>query len=183
MRVISGTAGGRMLKTVSAPGLRPAMGKTREALFSMLEAQGIDWPDCSVLDLYAGCGSLALECVSRGAPLAWLVDNSRDSCSCIQANIAALDMSKNCRLFDMDVLRFLRAQQPYSFNIVFIDPPYRRNLASSTLALLVSHSWLAESAFVICEVEKNLDMEIPAKFALLTERNFGQTSLYIWNFQ
>ena len=182
MRVISGFAGGRSLKPVSAPGLRPAMAKTREALFSMLEAHGLDWVNCTVLDLYAGSGSLALECVSRGAPLAWLVENSRAAASCIQINITELDMGDKCKLFDMDVLRFLRSQTPYPFSLVFIDPPYRRNLASSTLSLLVNYHWLADNAFVVCEVEKNLNMEIPARFTLITERNFGQTSLYIWNF-
>lgn len=183
MRVISGSSGGRKLKTVSAPGLRPAMAKTREALFSMLEAHGVDWADCSVLDLYAGSGSLALECVSRGAKLAWLVDNSREACSCIRANIAALDMGDKCRLFDMDVLRFLRSQAPYPFNLVFIDPPYRRNLASATLSLLAGGHWLAEGAHVACEFEKNLTLEVPAGFTPMTERNFGQTNLHVWVFQ
>lgn len=183
MRVISGSAGGRMLKTVSAPGLRPAMAKTREALFSMLEAHGLDWPGSSVLDLYAGSGSLALECVSRGAALAWLVDNSREACSCIRANIAALDMGDRCRLFDMDVLRFLRSQTPWPFNLVFIDPPYRRDLATSTLSLLASGRWLARNAYVVCEAEKNLDIDAPEGFTPMTERNFGQTSLHIWIWQ
>lgn len=183
MRVISGSAGGRTLKTVSSPGLRPAMAKTREALFSMLESHGIDWADCSALDLYAGSGSLALECISRGAKLAWLVDNSREACSCIKANIDALGMADKCRLFDMDVLRFLRSQAPMPFNIVFIDPPYRRNLASATFALLANRRWLAEGAYVICEFEKDLSLEIPAGLTLMTERNFGQTNLHIWIFQ
>lgn len=183
MRVISGSAGGRSLKTLVAPGLRPAMARTREALFSMLEAHGLLWEGCKVLDLYAGSGSLALECVSRGAALAWLVDNSREACACIRANIEALGMSDKCRLFDMDVLRFLRSQSGEVFNLAFIDPPYRRNLASSTLALLARGHWLAPGAFIACEAEKNLVLDTPEGLSLLTTRNFGQTTLHIWNFQ
>ncbi len=183
MRIISGTARGRTLKTAVAPGLRPAMAKTREALFSMLEARGVIWEDSTVLDLYAGSGSLALECVSRGAKMAWLVDNSKDACASIKYNIEALEMNNECRVFDMDVLRFLRSQTPFRFNIVFIDPPYRRNLATATLELLGNGLWLEKNAFIICEAEKNLQMEIPDSFESVTAKDFGQTTLHIWNFK
>ena len=59
MRIIAGEFRGRKLKTVVGPGYRPATGRVREALFSMLEAKGLLWPECSVLDLFAGSGSLA----------------------------------------------------------------------------------------------------------------------------
>lgn len=181
MRVISGSAKGRPLKTAEAPGMRPAMAKTREALFSMLESRGVIWPDCDVLDLYAGSGSLALECVSRGSPLAWLVDSSREACAAIRENIEALGMEGECRLFNMDALRFLRSQTPRAFSIVFIDPPYRRGLAATTLSLL-GRGWLKSGAFIICEAEKSLALEIPSGFEPLAARDFGQTTLHLWNF-
>lgn len=183
MRIISGAAKGRGLKTISAPGFRPAMAKTREALFSMLEARGLVWEENAVLDLYAGSGSLAFECVSRGAPMAWLVDNSREACECERANAEALGMAGKCRIFDMDVQRFLRSQSPTPFSLVFIDPPYRRNLTSATLALLANGSWLGKGAFICCESEKELAIKIPDAFTLTAERNFGQTILRIWDFQ
>lgn len=183
MRIISGAAKGRSLKTISAPGFRPAMARTREALFSMLEARGCEWEESAVLDLYAGSGSLAFECLSRGAPMAWLVDNSREACECERANARDLGMAGQCRIIDMDVQRFLRSQSPEPFNLVFIDPPYRRNLASATLALLANGSWLRQGAFICCESEKELLIKVPETFNLAAERNFGQTILRIWNFQ
>lgn len=180
MRIISGSAGGRNLRTVSSPGLRPAMSKTREALFSMLEARGVNWGDTSALDLFAGSGSLALECVSRGSPLAWLVDNSREACACVRANIDALDMADRCYLFERDVLRFLRGSRKVPFNIVFIDPPYRRNLLSSTLSLLSRENWLEKDALIVAEVEKELKLSSPPSLELLAQKNFGQTTLIIW---
>ncbi|HBE93920.1 MAG TPA: 16S rRNA (guanine(966)-N(2))-methyltransferase RsmD, partial [Desulfovibrio sp.] len=61
MRIIAGIFGGRTLKTGQGPGYRPATGKVRGAVFSMLEARGLDWPDLRVLDVFAGSGSLAIE--------------------------------------------------------------------------------------------------------------------------
>ena len=90
MRIISGRLGGRNLKTVEGEGYRPAMGKTREALFSMLAARGIDWYSARVLDLFAGSGSLAFEAISRGAEHALLVEMAPQAVRCLKANIAAL---------------------------------------------------------------------------------------------
>ena len=87
MRIISGRLGGRTLKTVEGEGYRPAMSKTREALFSMLAARGLVWSTARVLDLFAGSGSLAFEAISRGAPHALLVENSVQAMRCLQANV------------------------------------------------------------------------------------------------
>ena len=67
MRIISGRLGGRNLKSVEGEGYRPAMGKTREALFSMLAARGALFHGARVLDCYAGAGSVGIEALSRGA--------------------------------------------------------------------------------------------------------------------
>lgn len=156
------------------------MSKTREALFSMLEARGVNWAETMALDLFAGSGSLGLECVSRGAPLACFVDKSREACACISANIAALEMEGHCKLFNMDVSRFLRNRRSETFKLAFIDPPYRQALASTTLSLLSQSQWLERDAFVVAEVERTLKPVAPIGLELCVERNFGQTTLFIW---
>lgn len=180
MRIISGSARGRTLKTASGDGLRPAMARTRESLFSMLEARGMVWEKSIVLDLFAGCGSLAFECLSRGAAQAWLVDNGEPALACMAKNVDMLDMSDKCHLTRMDVRQFLRATPPAVFDIVFIDPPYRRNLVDGCLCQLATGAWLAQGAFVVAEVEKNNKVSAPDKFLPVVERMFGQTCLHIW---
>ena len=108
MRIISGRLGGRNLKTVEGEGYRPAMGKTREALFSMLTARGIDWHSTRVLDLFAGSGSLAFEAISRGAPHALLVEMAPPAVRCLKANIASLEVQDEARIASEDVLRVLK---------------------------------------------------------------------------
>lgn len=180
MRIISGSARGRTLKTASGDGLRPAMARTRESLFSMLEAKGMVWQNAIVLDLFAGCGSLAFECLSRGAARAWLVDNGAPALACITKNAEMLDMADKCHLARMDARQFLRGTPPAVFNAVFIDPPYRRNLVNGCLARLAASPWLAQGAFVVAEVEKDNAVSAPGNLISVAERMFGQTCLHIW---
>src|SRR5574344_631800 len=104
MRMMSGRLGRRNLKTVEGEGYRPAMGKTREALFSMLAARGMDWYSARVLDLFAGSGSLAFEAISRGAEHALLVEMAPQAVRCLKANIAALGVEDEARIVSDDVL-------------------------------------------------------------------------------
>ncbi len=76
MRIIAGRWGGRAIRSVSGPGYRPATGKVRGAVFSMLEARGLAWPGARVADLFAGSGSLGLEALSRGAAFALFVESA-----------------------------------------------------------------------------------------------------------
>lgn len=156
------------------------MGRTREALFSMLEARGMEWDGARVLDLFAGSGSLAFECLSRGAKEAWLVENSREATECIAQNARALGVENLCRCARMDVAKFLRQPCAAPFNMVFLDPPYRKGEADKSLRALAAGGFLAPGAFVAAEIEKNARLVAPDALVPETDRLFGQTWLRIW---
>jgi len=180
MRIISGRLGGRNLKTVEGEGYRPAMGKTREALFSMLTARGIDWHSTRVLDLFAGSGSLAFEAISRGAPHALLVEMAPPAVRCLKANIASLEVQDQARIASEDVLRVLKTPPAEPYSLIFMDPPYRKNLANPAFRLLATRHWLAPGAFVTAEIEKDARLTLPPECTLDAERLFGQTRICIW---
>lgn len=180
MRIISGALAGREIWTPQLSGTRPAMGRTREALFSMLESRGIDWESVSALDLFAGSGSLAFEALSRGALSATLVDNSALLVKAMRRNIENFGLAARCRIANQDALRFLGRQPERQFQLVFVDPPYRRNFAKPAFAKLAEKGWLAPGAFIIGELENGLDTVVPASFKPVAERLFGQTLLRIW---
>lgn len=182
MRIISGSLAGREIWTPQASGTRPAMGKTREALFSMLEARGLEWPGIAVLDLFAGSGSLGFEALSRGAAHATFVDNSEALIKAMARNVGNFDLAGKCRLVRQDVLRFLARVPDRQFQLVFVDPPYRRNFAKPALERLAAKNWLAPGAFVIGELENGLEFDPPRGFELLAARLFGQTLLKVWQF-
>ncbi|MDR1659383.1 MAG: RsmD family RNA methyltransferase [Desulfovibrio sp.] len=179
MRIIAGELGGRLLKTARGEGLRPAMARTREALFSMLAARGVDWSSARVLDLFAGCGSLAFEAISRGAPSAVLVENADNAVRCLRGNIDALGLQGRARVVREDALRFLRRTPANpALGLVFLDPPYGKNLVAPSLALLVPH--LASGAFVTAEIEKEADPAAPDDLEPAAERLFGRTRVCLW---
>ena len=170
MKIIAGALKGRTLKTVSGPGYRPAMGKVRESLFSLLEARGVIWAESIILDLFAGSGSLAFEAISRGAQKAYFVEKDPKAAACIANNAGTLGISEKCIIATEDA------------SVVFIDPPYAENLLPQTLKNLLRREWLEDGAFVIAEVEKNLKIN-PESFEGLTlelDRNYGSTRIIIW---
>lgn len=181
MRIISGTLGGRTIRDIPGRGVRPAMGKTREALFSMLESRGFEWEGRNVLDLFAGGGSLAFEALSRGARSAWLVENGDGACECLRKNADILGLEDRCHIIRMDVKRFLRKMAPARFDLVFIDPPYGKNLVPQALASLAASPWLAPGAFVTAEIEKGAAVDAPDSLEYIIKRLFGQTCVHIWN--
>lgn len=181
MRIIAGALGGRRLAAPRGEGCRPAMDRTREALFSMLEARLGTLADRPVLDLFAGSGSLAFEALSRGAPLAVLVDNSGPALDCIRSNAAALRLEDRTRILRGDVLRLLRGKPAHApFGLVFLDPPYRRALAAPALAALTRGAWLAPGAVVVAELEADLAPPAVPGLEPLGERGFGQTRIHLW---
>ncbi len=184
MRIISGSLRGRILKTVEGPGYRPAMSRVRESLFSMLEARGVVWAASSVLDLFAGSGSLAFESISRGAKDALLVENSATAVKCLQKNAQSLGLSDAvCRIRQEDVLKVLGKRSREQFDVVFIDPPYGKNLLPTALQTLVRHDWVREDSIITAEIESSVVFDAEnahPQLELLTERNFGQTRVILW---
>src|SRR6266542_227298 len=105
MRVIAGEAKGRRLKGPAGPWTRPMADKIREALFSSLGSLGVE-PD-TVLDLYAGTGSVGIEALSRGATSADFVDQNAASFTVIRANLAHTAYDTVSRVHQMGVGQYI----------------------------------------------------------------------------
>lgn len=180
MRIISGACKGRVLKTVTGPGYRPAMSVVRESLFSMLEARGVVWGGVRILDLFAGSGSLGLEALSRGAQEAFFVEKDAKAAACLSGNARTLGVENRCRVVADDVVRVLARRPTQPYDIVFVDPPYAQPLFGPTLRNLVRFKWLSEEVFLIAEVEKHLPLPSPEGLILETERLYGQTRIAMW---
>jgi 16S rRNA (guanine966-N2)-methyltransferase len=119
MRVIAGTAKGRRLKT-PVTGTRPMTDRIKESLFSALG----DLTGLTVLDLYAGSGSLGLEAISRGARSVTFVENSRDAIVKLDENIAATGFESQSEVLWADVTHTLGNHAEDRVDIIFLDPPY-----------------------------------------------------------
>lgn len=180
-RIISGTAGGRSLRTLDGAGTRPTTDRVREALFSRLEHRGL-LHGSHVLDLYAGSGALGLEAASRGAAQVLLVESNRRAAAVIRHNVQTVGRP-GVRLLLDTVVRALRAGPPSGrrMDLVLIDPPYdlSEEALATDLATLVAHDWLAPDAFVVVERSSRSPQPTwPEGLELSGEKRYGETTIW-----
>lgn len=180
-RVISGTAGGRRLRTPPGSGTRPTSDRVREALFSRLEHRGL-LEGSHVLDLYAGSGALGLEAASRGAAIVLLVESNAAAGKVIRANIGIVGVP-GVRLLATTVERALAAGPPADvrMDLVLLDPPYDVDepTLAAVLRSLVEHEWLAEDAFVVVERSSRTPQPTwPEGLELSGEKRYGETTVW-----
>ncbi len=146
MRVITGTARGKRLITVSGDELvRPTSEKVKEAVFSSIQ---FDIEGRRVLDLFAGCGQLGIEALSRSADSAVFVDASDISVGVIKKNLAATGLSDKAQVVRSDYSLFC-ARCSDKFDIAFLDPPYRAGLLEKALSAVCP--LMSDYGIIICE--------------------------------
>ena len=126
MRVITGTARGRKLKTPEGMDIRPTTDNVKESIFNIIQ---FDIEGRRVLDLFAGTGQLGIECLSRGAKEAVFVDSSREAVKIIKDNLKTCGFS--APVMQMDSQSFLRSCG--QFDLILIDPPYDSGLYEGVL--------------------------------------------------
>ena len=174
MRVIAGTYGGRRLQAPPGDATRPTSDRVREALFSIL---GDRVGGARVLDLYAGSGALGLEALSRGADTVTFVDDAAPAIRAVRANLEQLGAAAD--VVRADALRWLRGAPSAGrqYDLVFLDPPYRRSgeLGAPLSAALAPV--LAEGALVVAEADRRAPLELT--FPLTDERRYGDTLIRI----
>lgn len=153
MRIIAGTARSLPLKTVEGMETRPTTDKTKETLFNVLQ---MDVPGAYFLDLFAGSGQIGLEALSRGAAYAVFIENNRKAAKCIEENIAFTKFDKQSMLLTMDVISgLLSLEGKYTFDLIFMDPPYRHGMEEEVLRFLSHSSILKPDSRIV--VEASLD--------------------------
>ncbi len=182
MRIIAGEYRGRSIRTTEGPGYRPATGKVRESVFSMLESLGVDWSLTRVADIFAGSGSLGIEALSRGGQEAVFVEKAAQAAALIRSNLEALGVEKRrYAVVKADALRWLEGGRG-PFSLVFIDPPYGKDLLLPALGLLLERQGLAPDGLICAEVEAGLVFDNPPRpdLALLRDKLYGQTRICIW---
>lgn len=148
-RIVGGSAGGRRLQMPRGRGTRPTAERTREGLFSTLEALHGTLAGTSFLDLYAGSGAVGLEAASRAAARVVLVERDPRALQALRANVDALCLS-GVEVRGEPVERMLTEGGAEPFDVVFLDPPYDISV-DAALELLVTGGWLAANATVVVE--------------------------------
>jgi 16S rRNA (guanine966-N2)-methyltransferase len=185
-RIISGLAGGRVIRTPPGEGTRPTSDRVREALFSRLEHLDVV-SGANALDLYAGSGALGLEAASRGAATVLLVEIDRTAVAVLRQNIADLgfpEISVRADTVERALLSGPGSDES-RFDLVLADPPYdlSEEAMAEVLQLLVAHKWLSDDALVVVERSaRSPEPRWPRGLVGAGERRYGDTKMWFADF-
>jgi len=161
MRVIAGSARSIILKTKKGSDTRPTTDKIKETLFNMIS---FDIGDAFVLDLFAGSGALGIEALSRGAYKAVFIEKDREALFCIKENLKKTRLDDKALVIAKDVLKSLEdLSVERAFDIVFIDPPYNKELETKVLKILEKSSYIDDNTMIIVELSKETEPRFDEK--------------------
>ena len=180
LRIIGGQWRGRKLNFPSIEGLRPTTDRVRETLFNWLTPHIVD---ARCLDLFSGSGALGLEALSRGAAFADLVDASPVVCQQLTQNLQTLQCTK-AKVWNNPAQAWLEQAQP-SYDVIFLDPPFGKDLAASCIQLIDSQQLLNNApnatSWVYLEMATQDPLPIiPTHWHLHREKTAGQVSYRLY---
>ncbi|MBD1581771.1 16S rRNA (guanine(966)-N(2))-methyltransferase RsmD [Pseudoalteromonas sp. S16_S37] len=171
IRIISGQFKGRKLPVKDVTGLRPTTDRVKETVFNWLMQ---DTREATVLDCFAGSGGLGFECLSRFAESACFIELDKQAAQQLQNNITTLKLT-NARVLNKNTIDVLSNNDDnLVFNLIFVDPPFRKELAQHTCQLLEQNNWLTDDALIYVEVEKELNLSAPNNWQIIKEKQAGQ---------
>ncbi len=183
MRVIAGAAKGRKLLSPAGSRIRPTSDRVKEALFSIITGMLGSFPGISVLDIFAGTGNLGIEALSRGAARAVFIDNHHDSVALVNKNLRLSGFSDKSRVLCKDAVAALKTLEKSEgpFRLVFIDPPYHKDLPEKVLRCLSTSTLLDENPVIVAELSSK--DQIGEEFGPLRQvdrRTYGDTALVFY---
>jgi 16S rRNA (guanine966-N2)-methyltransferase len=150
LRVIGGKARGRKLHDVPGDSTRPITDRAKESLFNILAGDVIE---STMLDLFAGTGSVGIEALSRGASFVCFNDKQRQAVDTIRLNLSSTGLGERAEVLRMDAFSLLEHPNGRSYDYVFIAPPQYKDLWKRALAAVDRQpAWLSEDAWVIVQI-------------------------------
>ncbi len=174
MRVITGSARGRKLKTLEGDSVRPTTDKVKESIFNIIQ---FDVEGARVLDMFCGCGQLGIEALSRGAEFVVFTDISRASISVTEENLEATGFRSSAKTVLGNSLDYLdRTSERY--DIALLDPPYRAGLMEDAIERVRLH--IADGGIIVCETAA--EEVLPEELEGFTSRRYkyGKIALTVY---
>lgn len=175
MRIIAGNLKGRRLYDLPRHvKTRPTLDRVRETAFQLISNR-MDFEGIRVLDAFAGTGSLGLEAYSRGAGEVLFIEPDPTIFKILSENVNSLSNH------DTEHLRVLNQHSPgifdsfhQPFDLIFLDPPYEKNLYLPSLEKIIAHNLLAPEGVVVVEVDHRNLFEVPSSFQMIKEKKMGK---------
>ncbi|SHJ58635.1 16S rRNA (guanine(966)-N(2))-methyltransferase RsmD [Tepidibacter formicigenes] len=177
MRVISGSARGLKLKSPKGMDVRPTTDRVKESVFNIINNRLID---SFVLDIFSGTGSLGIEALSRGAQKCTFIDSSKESIKVIKENIEKARVNDKSEVILSDAISAINklGVRRDKFDIIFMDPPYLKNLIEPVLEEISKKNILEEDGIIIVEHDtKDELLEEINNLYKYREKKYGNTTI------
>lgn len=179
MRVISGRARGTKLNSIDDISTRPTLDRVKESLFNIIQNK---IPESTVLDLFAGSGAIGIECISRGASKVYFCEKSHIASKMIYQNLEKTKCLSESIVIEKDYEKCLKMlnENKMSFDIIYIDPPYMKNIAVHSVEQILLLNLLKEDGIIIIETDdenRELKELEKLKVQMYDLRKYGRISL------
>ena len=177
MRVISGKARGKKLKTPENDNIRPTLDRVKENVFNVI---GFSIRNAVVLDLFSGTGAIGIEALSRGAKQVYFVDKDRKSYELTEFNVKSAKLEENAVFLNQDAENALLEfeSKALKFDIIFLDPPYNKGIVQKILQQLEKYNIMQSEGVVIVETDREeVTPEKFGKFFKQKEKSYSSTKI------
>ncbi len=173
MRIITGVYKGRRLSTVPDLSVRPATERVRQTLFNML-VNRIAFEGITVVDLFAGSGSLGFEALSRGAARVIFIERELNALHHLEENAAALGCLDAVEILSMDAMQYIRTTADHTL-LAFADPPYAYAETDQIPREMFSRGIVHEGGYLLIEHASELHFEGTDLYSAGPQKKFGRT--------
>ena len=183
MRIIAGKHKGRkLLECHKFKKLRPTTDRSKESLFNILSSArflkeiNFDLTKCDLLDVFSGSGGVSFEALSMGIKSSTMIENNMEHLDISKENAKILNEEKKCQFINFDLTKPL-FKSNFQYNLIFIDPPYNKNLLEDSFLNLEKTNFIKNGALVIFEHSnyEKIDLSKLKHLRFLSERKYSKT--------
>jgi 16S rRNA (guanine966-N2)-methyltransferase len=176
MRIIGGEARGRPIRLPAGCRIRPTTDRVKKSLFDILPPLA----EKSFLDLFAGCGNVGLEALSRGARFTAFVEKEIRLADAIRVNLHILGFEERAEVIASEAERGIGhlVKRKERFDIVFADPPYGMGIVVEMTKWLEGGDLLDENGIIVIQHSVREVLDVSQATAVVTDqRRYGDTIL------
>ena len=183
MRIISGKLKGKKLLLPKNNKTRPLKDLVKVSIFNLLDHSNIvgkKLKNSSILDLFSGCGSFGLECLSRESKNVYFFENYIEAVEILEKNLSLFRNKKNFKIFKYDCFDFFNSRKKIDkkFDVIFLDPPYKEVRFNQLIEQIIEKKILNNDGLMIIHRHKKDKIEITKKVKILDARIYGNSKVY-----
>ena len=181
MRIISGDFRGKKINQPKDIKTRPLKDLTKESIFNIISHSNkinINLKNSNVLDLFSGVGSFGIECLSRGARYVTFVENYNGVLNILKKNLINLKDVDNYEIIEKDINNnSFFSEISSSYDIIFLDPPYKDKNLSTILKSIIANKNLGENGVIIIHRHKKEDDLLPDNLNIIEKKIYGLSKI------